>query len=261
MSEDFWTGLFLLPYKLFNQIYLWQFPTYKRLYFWYKSTVESSEIALLKKIIKPGMTVVDVGANIGFHTLLMSDLVGKQGTVYAFEPEENNFSKLTQSISKRSNVIARKMAIGDVDQILKLYISPNLNVDHLLYQTGNRNRGVKVSCRKLDTLFPKVTPDLIKVDTQGFESQVLKGAKGIISRAKSIYWLSEFSAYDLQKAGSSAQEYLLALREFGLKTSFQESDGLTEVKRVSLNRSRVFHLIAKKLDSKLSKGKGGHLYQ
>ena len=59
---------------------------------------ESGITALLGKIISPGMTVVDIGANIGYHTLTAANLVGFNGKVYAFEPEPGNFNLLNKNI-------------------------------------------------------------------------------------------------------------------------------------------------------------------
>ena len=68
------------------------------LFLWRKKVLEDSETNLLKSIVKEGMVVVDVGSNIGYHTLYMANLVGAAGKVYAFEPDQNNFRLLCKHI-------------------------------------------------------------------------------------------------------------------------------------------------------------------
>ena len=79
---------------------------------------------LLIKFVKKGMNVVDAGANLGYFTLLSAELVGELGTVYAFEPEEQNFKLLSRSVSENylSNVRLSKQALSDRHGRIKLFL-------------------------------------------------------------------------------------------------------------------------------------------
>ena len=71
--------------KLGNLLYHKAFPLYKPLYFAYKSRKDRQEISLLGQKIKPGSTILDIGANIGFYTTLFSRLTGPGGRVVSIE--------------------------------------------------------------------------------------------------------------------------------------------------------------------------------
>jgi protein-L-isoaspartate O-methyltransferase len=83
-----------LPFLLGNKLFEHCFPVYRILYRFYKKFSDRHVAALLREIISPGMTVIDVGANIGFYTAFMANIVGEKGRVYAFEPSPHNFNLL-----------------------------------------------------------------------------------------------------------------------------------------------------------------------
>ena len=80
-----------------------------------KNNYDRFEIECLKQLIKEGDTVVDLGANIGYYTLILAQLVGKSGHVYAFEPEPSNFEILSKNVkeNKHDNVTLVQKAISD----------------------------------------------------------------------------------------------------------------------------------------------------
>lgn len=83
-----------------------------------------AEIKILEQCLKPGMAFVDVGANIGYFSLIAAKLVGSQGRVYAFEPNEENFNLLAQNIKLNnfSQVTAIKKGVSDRNGAAKLYL-------------------------------------------------------------------------------------------------------------------------------------------
>jgi FkbM family methyltransferase len=134
-----------------------------------------------------GCVVVDVGANIGYYTILLADKVGKKGKVYAFEPDSTSFDILEKNIkaNKLENVVAIKAAAGSREGKLELYKSEENLGDHKLYGKGKKEI-VKVI--RLDD-FIKEKVDLIKIDTQGWEPEVIEGAKEIIKKWKPVMFL------------------------------------------------------------------------
>ncbi len=88
---------------------------------------EREEIDFLKRVVKPGMVVLDIGANIGFYTRIFSKLVGKEGRVYAFEPERNNYRNLKKLCRDLNNVTLNNVAVGEKNGKIKLYLSEKLN--------------------------------------------------------------------------------------------------------------------------------------
>lgn len=215
----------MLPYKIANKLYKSNFSLYLNLYFLYKRINERNEINLIKNVVKPGMRVVDIGANIGFYSLMFSDLVGSQGEVHCFEPEKNNFLNLTNICKGRKNIILNNMAVGKENRNINLYVSDDLNVDHLTYATNDKRKELKIRCVSIDSYLKKENEiDFIKIDTQGFEYHVVQGMKNTLQKAKKIVLLSEFSKYDLEQAGSSHKDYLKYLKAVGLKVKYLERD-------------------------------------
>lgn len=206
-----------LFYRFFNLIYRRNFSVYQWLYFNYKNFMDRHEVKLIKRTVKPGMTVVDVGANIGFYTLILADLVGRKGMVHAFEPEPINFRHLMRVSARYLNIKANRFAVGAESGNIDLFISSDLNVDHLAYNDGDDRLKVKVSCIALDKYFVNKKVDFIKIDTQGFEHQVLLGMRKLIKKSAKIMIMAEFSAYDLSLAGVNPEEHIRLVKEFGLR--------------------------------------------
>ena len=74
------------------------FPVYNILYPIFKKWQDAYEIELLKRFIKKGDTVLDIGANIGFYAEILSDLVGPAGKIYSFEPDPQNLKHLKKKV-------------------------------------------------------------------------------------------------------------------------------------------------------------------
>jgi FkbM family methyltransferase len=214
----------LLPFQIMNRFYKINFNLYRRIYFLYKSVNEAREIALIKKIVKPGMVVVDIGANIGFYTLLLSRLVETKGRVYSFEPDRDNFRHLKALCGKKKNTILKNWAVGSKDGVVKLYLSDSLNVDHLTYDNDEKREQVSVKCVTIDRFLKARKVDFIKVDTQGYECAVLQGMSETLKKSHKLFLLSEFSAFDIKKAGGMPQTYLKTLKKLGFGLKFLEAD-------------------------------------
>lgn len=145
-----------------------------------KGEWEPATSALFEKLVTDGCVVVDVGANIGWYTLLAARRAGK---VYAYEPEPTNLELLRKSVAANGydNVVASPLAISSSDGRASLHLSEVSAGWHSIA----RNVGVQtleVPCRTLDTLFPKSGIDLLKIDVEGYEPEVIAGAKELIAQ-------------------------------------------------------------------------------
>jgi hypothetical protein len=96
---------------------------------------ERETVVLCRRMIKPGMTTLDIGAHIGYFTRLFSMLVGTEGKVYAFEPHPENFCLLQTNISRFANVILSNKAISDANGVTHLFMSNANSGSHSLFQS------------------------------------------------------------------------------------------------------------------------------
>ena len=160
---------------------------------------------------KRAHVVVDVGAHIGIYALKAAKLVGNEGIVLAFEPETQNFSLLLKNIAlnRAKNVIPLKIALANFIGRAKLYIDPNNVGGHsLVYHDRENWREVNVST--LDAIISKLAiefVDLMKIDVEGGELDVLKGARGLLQR-KAIKKVV-VAAYHCSTEAKEIEQYLL----------------------------------------------------
>lgn len=143
---------------------------------------ETMERGLFKKYIKPGDTVIDVGASIGVHTLLMADLAGKEGRVFAFEPTPKSFELLEKNIKINGfqNVITVRQAASDRSGSGKLYIYPSSGANRI-FEPENSRSFLEIETVRLDDVV-KGKVNFVKIDVEGAEQLVLKGMPKILSQ-------------------------------------------------------------------------------
>lgn len=195
-----------------NKIYERFFGLYYLFYKAYKIQSDRYERKLLAEFIKPGMTVVDVGANIGIFSRYLSDLVGPQGKVYAFEPDATNFKHLSRNLRACSNVELIQEAVSDETGEISLFVSSELNIDHRTYDNGEGRHQVKINAHRLDDFFPPGTCiDFIKTDIQGGEYKALRGMQRVLTENPNLNLLIEFWPWGLTQFDENGVEMLIDL--------------------------------------------------
>jgi len=129
---------------------------------------------------------LDIGANVGWYSLIASSVTGGHAHVHAFEPEPTNFKTLQENIQRNefSNITAWPIALGDSDVKMELFLSEENMGDHRLSPIYGR-RSVEVDVFRLDTVMRNIefVPDIVKIDVQGAEVLVLDGAREVFRRA------------------------------------------------------------------------------
>jgi len=156
----------------------------------------------LSAYARPGCTAVDVGANLGFLTALLSRLVGESGHVHSFEPLPRVYQKLVEVIEANSlgNVTAHNFGCGEKAGVMPLHVTKSTGNSSLRLRAGlvSQVRETQdVQLVALDNyLGPKLTRlDFLKIDTEGFEDCVLYGARELISRFLPVIYLELTSEY------------------------------------------------------------------
>lgn len=191
---------FLLSFGnyLFYRCYILYLPLYSA----YKAVSDRAERKVLRELVKPGMVVVDVGANIGIYTRYLANRTGARGAVHAFEPSRVNFKRLQDNVCSATTVTIVEAAVGDHSGTAELFLSNKTNVDHRLFDSGEERRRVEVPLVCLDDYFPTGSKvDFIKIDVQGHEYSVLLGAHRLLRENPKIVCFFEFWPYGLAKAG------------------------------------------------------------
>ncbi len=166
--------------------------------------------SVLKETVKPMMYCVDVGANIGYFSILMSKLVGPHGRVGAFEPAPKNFDLLKKSIFLNGcerNTALYWEAVSSKTGKSTLSINKEFQGSHYLIPEG---MGIPVDTVKLDDYFCDLdygSIDLVKIDVQGAEVEVLKGMKELRTKYPNMTIIVEYLPEGLVRAGSTLEEF------------------------------------------------------
>ena len=171
--------------------------------------------ALVRAVVKPGDIAADIGANIGYNTVVLARQVGSDGRVLAFEPQSQIRQQLTSNVSENGfgfNVTIFPFGLGDQDgQALELepidYAAPVVNVGDTKIGQG----GEKIQLRTLDS-FNLERLDFIKLDVQGFETRVLRGAAATIKRCRPLMFV-EVEEWNLKAQATSAVELIGTILE------------------------------------------------
>lgn len=195
--------------KIGNWLYKNCFPLYNFTYTRFKNKNDKHEIDLLKQLIKPGDHVLDIGANIGFYAKIISGLVGEKGRVYCFEPDSTNYNYLIKNTKGVNNITPFNLAVSDKAEVIKVYKSKLLNVDHRTYPVNNYDSVEEINAKSIDGMLGKEIEkvDLIKIDIQGFELTAFKGMQKLLSDSPSLKIIAEYWPHGFKRAGTSAIEF------------------------------------------------------
>lgn len=166
--------------------------------------------------LKEGMNVVDVGAHVGYYTLLAAKMVGEKGKVFAFEPEQSSFDLLVKNIevNKYHNVVAVKKAVMDKSGAAEFYVN-DVSGSHSMVNKKEHQKPIVIEAITLDKYFTNRKIDILKVDVEGAEVPVLKGASSVLSGNVKLF--IEFAPEAIAKAGFTPSEFLDILYGYGFK--------------------------------------------
>lgn len=185
---------------------------------------EQDQVELFARLVRPGETALDIGANIGHHTVALSKMVGETGHVVAFEPQMQMFNLLNANIvlNRCRNVRPFNLALGSShDQMRMSAISYDdfMPFGSLGIQRQAGGRGESIEVAPLDDVMRKLSlgdspVSLMKVDVQAHELYVLQGARDFLRQAQpSISF--EVAPFWMRKAGYDWRDILVLLQDLG----------------------------------------------
>ena len=177
---------------------------------------DSNELAAVQHLIKPGDNVVEVGANFGVYTLLMSNIVGNSGHIMTFEPNPNVNKYLEKSIQLNGmkNIDLQKSAAGGTERESSIvYGEKNIGGGYLGEAVPDENMNFKVV--RLDEVVKVQPVNVLKIDAEGCEEEVIHGAHDIIQSNKDITLIIEWSKKQLQRQGGDPVRFSETLKKYG----------------------------------------------
>ena len=193
---------------------------------------ESETSNFIGSILQPGDTFVDIGAHVGYFSMLASQLVGPTGAVYSFEPEISNYSHLLEHIEVNgvSNVRPMHMAVGAAPAIAEFFVNADNDGGHALWEVGrhpfnerSRQSPVtrKVFVTSLDHIFEgrdMRTLKAIKIDAEGAEFAILVGARELLRRHRVPFIVAEINRFGLESMGASERVVRETMTALGYET-------------------------------------------
>jgi FkbM family methyltransferase len=180
---------------------------------------ERTSTQIFKELLKPEMNILDIGANIGYYVLLEAKRV-LNGIVYAVEPDPYNFLILNQNIriNGLNNVKTFNIAISDKEDLAKFYLSKRSNL-HSLINYGHSIKEIIVKTVTLDEFLKDKEVNFIRMDVEGAEYEILKGAHKTLER-EDLKLFIEFHPNLLKIRAISISDLLKKLEEFGFNPMF-----------------------------------------
>lgn len=181
---------------------------------------EPFETELVEKEIKKGDVVLDIGANIGYYTLIFAKLVGESGKVYAFEPDPDSFALLKKNveINGYKNVVLIQKAVSNKTGKIRLYLCEDNKGDHRIYNSHDDRKSIEIEAIRLDEYFKNYNGkiDFIKMDIQGAEGGASQGMFNLLKK-NNVKIITEFWPNGLKRFGIDHEEYLKLFIELGFK--------------------------------------------
>ena len=187
---------------------------------------EAGTLDVMRASLRKGDTFIDVGANIGVMSLFASKIVGEDGAVYSFEPEPETFMILTENIrmNKVGNVHAHNIGLGDSKGQSLIYTNPfaGRGSASLVRPLGQDTaRAYEIRVETLDGLVASNNLSgvrMLKIDVEGWELHVLKGAESLLRSAAAPIICIEYSELVATDSGRRVDiyDYILSLNSYSI---------------------------------------------
>lgn len=204
------------------------------------------ELPFLASKISKGAVVFDIGANVGAWSLILSEVVGTSGKVFAYEPTQSTYDTLSKNVAlnSRKNIFASRYALSNDNEQIRLYHDVDSSRNSL-GRTRSDDAGSdyeEVSARTLDNIASELLIDkldFIKIDVEGAEPLAFEGASRTLSRFKPTI-LFEVNPEALAKLGFQYDSSWRILSDLNYRFYELRSDGLKEVSQCPTEMANVW---------------------
>jgi len=178
---------------------------------------EPETTRFLAGVLTQGDSFIDIGAHIGYFSCVAAKLVGNQGKIFSFEPENSNYQHLLQHISLNNlqNILPFRLAVGDRNGTVSLYVNQDNDGGHALWDVRSHFFNIESRKHLKTDRVPQATLETalsqtslhslkaIKIDTEGSEYNIIRGGLGLIRKHDVPYVLCEVNRFGLQQMGTS----------------------------------------------------------
>ncbi len=223
---------------------------------YYQGFSEPDTADLIRRFLRPGMVMVDIGAHLGEYTLLAAQAVGERGQVHAFEPQPKLMAAVRHNISLNglTNVTVNQSAVSDRTDPLEFEIlrEPSMSSIRKRETLERGTQLMQVPSTTLDGYWQQSLPiDLIKVDVEGAEKFVLEGAQSLMASSTAPTWVFEYAPRAYADFNYKPQELLSLLTQQGYHIWEYQGMGTIVPFDPTQARAEIANLIAAKDEVKL----------
>lgn len=203
---------------------------------------EPLETQLIREVLRPGDSFADVGANIGYFSLLGSRLVGPSGTVHAFEANARTFALFEANLrlNQTNNVRPQLVAVGDAPGTAWIAHQEEGNAGADFTVLDDPGSGQSVPVSRLDHLVDEPRLRLIKLDIEGAEAKAIRGAEALLSRAAAPDLIFEFTPKFIRRSGDDPAQLLGLLHHHGYRLQQIGNDGRRDLPSDVLSRHQTY---------------------
>ena len=193
---------------------------------------ESETSNFIGSILQPGYAFIDIGAHVGYFSMLASQLVGPTGAVFSFEPDPSNYAHLLEHIELNgaANVRPLHMAVGASPSVADFFFNADNDGGHALWEVGRhpfneRTRKAPQSRKVFVTSLDHILDGrdmrslkAIKMDADGAEFAILVGARELLKRARVPFIVAEINRFALESMGASERHVRSLMNDLGYET-------------------------------------------
>lgn len=235
----------IVKIPLNSRLKVYSKDTYLGLFLSVKKSYEPIQTKLLLEELKEGNNFFDVGANVGYYSVLASKKVGASGKVFSFEPDKENLALLHENVmlNELNNIKVFDLALGITEGLIDFKSSKNHKGISAVTVSEEERGDYKVNITTLDSfvLQNSITNiDFIKIDVEGYEMNVLNGGKNVLSNSVNTKMFVELNPQSLRKVGHTCAELIGLIESLGFNVvSILDDVGLKTVPYSEENLSAV----------------------